>query len=109
MYLVELWVTPKGLITDKEPDDAVEATLSWKDKTISLTLIPRLDRPTIVTPHGETLVFVRDLPSSASANLREKTARTLKENENDGAGEAVEEETEKKERESEDSGEFKLF
>jgi hypothetical protein len=110
IYLGALWVTPEGLITDVEPDEAVEAGLPYKDKTINLTRIPVLDQPTIVTPNGETLVFVRDLPGSASAILREKTSHTLKEDESDDTEETVEAKEKKgKGNEPEDAGEFESF
>jgi hypothetical protein len=110
IYLGALWVTPDGLITDEDPDETQQAGLAYKDKTINLAFIPELDQPTIVTPNGETLVFVRDLPGSASAVLREKTSHTLEEDENDDAEETVEAKEKKgKGKEPEDAGEFESF
>jgi hypothetical protein len=116
-YLESLWVTPEGRITTQAPDDAVEATLPDKEKTISLSYTRRLHRPTLVSHTGEVIIFVHDLPSSASENLREKTAKSLKEtmpDHVDDTGEAAEKEKkenkkEDKETEEDAYSEFKSF
>jgi hypothetical protein len=95
------------------PEDDTEKLLSDKNKTISLAFIPRLDRPTIVSDTGEVIVFVRDLPGSASAILHEKAAIELDESEEnhvDDAGEATENKEEGKEgKKVENYGESESF
>jgi hypothetical protein len=111
-YLDELWVTPEGRITTTAPDDDREAALPDEEKTISLRLIPPLDRPTIVSHTGEVIVFSRDLPSAASAILRAKAAKALKEiaeDPVDDTEDAVEKEKKGKGKETVDSCEFKSF
>jgi hypothetical protein len=118
-YLDNLWVTREGYITDQEPITAAESALSASDKTIPLTRIPFLDRPTLVDNTGKVIVSVRDLPSSASQVRVEKSARALREKpasvrdrnkkapKVDVTEEADEEEDE--EEEEEDSSELRSF
>jgi hypothetical protein len=90
----------------------VEATLPDKEKTICLSYTRRLHQPTLVSHTGEVIIFVHDLPSSASENLREKTAKALKEtvpDHVDDTGEAEKEKGNEKETEDDPYSEFKSF